>query len=915
MPRAMLKRLEQQALEQRRRNEEKRRRAARTDDSPVRPGHALVRRRGGGGFEGLDDLFDQSDNSDTADANDMLAVQAEEGEESDVSPDEHLGRQMILTLQSDDSDGSEAMEDNGRPAALARLQRGDFEAIVHGRRHAEPRPRGEFRRQRERRPALGMAKRVSKPSRNREAHERRIAHESQLYQTRLDFPVEEKTPDNHRQSKSKHKQKSSNRWDRGRRDARYDRQRGNGRTRRPAIRLDDNVIFATGDFAFSSDSDDEIEITGQTTAPRAPPPRPLAQMAAKGGRLYARSTSSPTPAPVSAPAPAPQRQLDEGVGKARSWANFDRFPIDFDITPLPIGVYCSVDSVPGSGRLGSLLGMLDGDAVDEPKTLFAYGVSLHSAMGVDELMGVLPIVSDGISTAIRTFIDSTSPSSDDKPDLRPLRFLRDHLARADSETRSSVLALLNKLSEQLGDIILSGSRANRPLVLQLLEVRYALLEIVAIAGPRESVTAEATHLISLLLVYGFDRTVRPLRRILRGEADTPEVTDVSVAMWVSVLHILISYDQQHPPATNSAEDTFAVALAEALDQRYRGEVGPLAAERIWFLVFGLCAIAQFGVDGAVVAEYTPHPRWALVKRALGHIKITHSQEVEEAAHLDQLQGRDRYIKTVVARCLRLSSAWQWYFDPKSFSVATRDLGMIFKDRQHRNLPTEPPADFPRFIAEFDISLTAADDTRRASAFELWLRLACVAASDLIGAAEELSAAHRAERDVQRLIMSIFPLSAVPFTRTNQPTPRQLGALVNRYSTMVVACYFSPSLLPWLLANSQKWLAFDRADFESRQVCIRGLMYLGVACRHHSHPLDAVVGRLADILATLQQELEQVGRPTNPPGFPTKIEIERTMVLVVSCFRQIILHPGYTPRPEPVYPDPSLLHECKLIRNP
>jgi hypothetical protein len=721
--------------------------------------------------------------------------------------------------------------------------------------------------------------------------------------------VEEKTPDNRYKAKSKSsksKGKNAARGDRG--GGRGDRGKG---AARPAIRLDDNVIFATGDFAFSSDSDD-IEVVGETPAPapRAPPRGPLAQMAAKGGRLYARTTSSPTPAPQQPRHPAPERQLDEGVGKARSWANFDRFPIDFEITPLPMGVYCSAETIPGSGRLGAFLGQLDGEFLDEAKPISAYGVSLHSEMASDEALEVLPIIVDGMVTAIRNTIDVTSPTTA-KPDFRPLQFFRDYLARANSDARDSLILPLSNLGQRLDDVVLDNSRAHRHLVLQLLEVRYALLEITAIAGDRESIATAATRLISLLLVYGFDRTVRPLRRILSGQADTPEVDDVTISLWVSLLHILAEFDKQHPPSTNTADDTFSVALADALDRRYSGEVGPLAAERIWFLVFGLCAVAQFGVDGTVAAEYTPFPRWALVKRALGHIKITHSQEVEEAAHLDQLQGRDRYIKTVVARCLRLSSTWRWYFDSRSFSVATRDLGMIFKARQHRNLPTEPPADFPRFIADFDISLTAADDTRRASAFELWLRLACVAASDMIGAAEELSAAERAERDVQRLIMSIFPLSAVPFTRTNQPTPKQLGALVNRYSTMVVACYFSPSLLRWLLANSSKWIAFDKADFESRQVCIRGLMYLGVACRHHSQPLDAVVGRLADILATLQAELEHLGRPTNPPGFPTRVEIERTMVLVVSCFRQVILHPGYTPRAEPVYPDPVLLHECKL----
>ncbi|GMK57328.1 hypothetical protein CspeluHIS016_0401620 [Cutaneotrichosporon spelunceum] len=912
LPRVMLKRLEQEAGQGKRRKDDTRRRAAGVGDSPVRPGHAVVRRRGGGVLDDMGDLFD--DESEPDEEQGMLGLQAEEGDESEASPDEGLGRQLILTLQSD-SDGSQALEDNGRPAALACLQRGDFEAIVHGKRSAEPRerrpPRGELRNHR---PALRITKRPVN-SRRHDAYrtsepKHRVLHESQLYQTRLEFLVEEKTPGNRHRSKSK-SSKSEGRHGGWSNRAPFGGHPGGRGPARPAIRLDDNIIFATGDFEFSSDSDD-IEVMGETPTPRVVRRGPLGNVASKGGRLHARTTSSPTPAVRKPRLPRPEWQLDEGVGKARSWANFDRFPIDFDITPLPMGVFCCAESIPGSGRLGTFLGQLDGEFLDEPKSTSAYGVCLHSEMSSDEALEVLPIVVDGMLTSIHTFIDTSSAMSAN-PDLQPLWFFRDYLAQADSDIRDKLRFPLANLARRLDDVVLDSSRAHRQPLLHLLEVRYALFEITVIVGDREGISTAATRLISLLLVYGFDRTVRPLRRILSGQADTPEVSDVTVALWVSLLHVLAAYDEQHPPSTSNAEDTFSIALAGSLDQRYGSEVGPLAAERIWFLVFGLCAISQFSLDGTVVAEYMPFPRWTLVKRALGHIKITHSQEIEEAAYLDQLQGRDRYIRTVIARCLRLSSTWRWYFDSGSFSVATRDLGMIFKARQHRNLPTEAPVDFPRFIADFDISLTAVDDMRGASAFELWLRLVCVAASDLIGAAEELSAAHRAERDVQRLIMSIFPLSAVPFTRTHLPTPKQLGSLVNRYSTMVVACYFSPSLLPWLLANSRKWLAFDTADFESRQVCIRGLMYLGVACRHHSHPLDTVVCRLADILATLQAELEQLGRPPNSAGFPTRVEIERTMVLVVSCFRQIILHPGYTQRADPVYPDPVLLHESWTAR--
>jgi hypothetical protein len=212
-----------------------------------------------------------------------------------------------------------------------------------------------------------------------------------------------------------------------------------------------------------------------------------------------------------------------------------------------------------------------------------------------------------------------------------------------------------------------------------------------------------------------------------------------------------------------------------------------------------------------------------------------------------------------------------------------------------------------------MTLTAALDTKRESAFELYLRLVCVAASDLISASQSLEEARRAERDVRILIMSIMPVTSVKFNRILPPTPRQLGQLINRYSAMVAATYFCPSLLGWLLGISKTWVEFENADFDSRQVSIRGLMYVAVACRHHGQSLDLVVGRLAEFLRLLQKELDALAKGVNNVHAPSRLEVERTMVMVVSCVKQVILHHTFDPDQTTVtYPDPSLLHESKSI---
>ncbi|WWD18663.1 hypothetical protein CI109_103116 [Kwoniella shandongensis] len=877
MPAAMLKRLEAEELARQKRKEEKKRREQRATTSPMRPGRAVVRR--GGGHGGQDDIAamfsDQEDDDDTPQLTPFRPLTSNS-----------IGQPIVVSDGNDSS--SEAAEDNQTEQTLARLHRGDFEGIVAGNRwkSTEPKRRVESRTKHRsshaRRPALGLVKRVRAPlSEGNRA----------MVQTRIDFPTSDKSlvqPTKKRKRKSQHSHKT-----------------------RPAIRLDDHVIFATADFEFESQDED-----------RAVPPRPAKI------RPFARTKSTSLPAPAAAAVPTTDF-LDAGIGKARSWANFDRFPIDFDITPLPSGLYCNDESIPGSGRLRTLVGQLRGEPTETEATdsVTAYGLDLSKDMTSTSLQEVLGLVFDAI---YRQIVAIANDDAEDSLDLSPFAFLGSYVTSYAHDTDEHSHALgsgiedaIRQLNIKLDSIDVTRSRA-RSAKHAMLQLRWALcdlaIHVAALKGGSDPTSPTlfqecVVYLICQLLSAGFDKTIRPLKLIMRGEADSAEITDLSITLWISLIHCTSAWDQQHHSPEGT---TFISSLSRALDQAFHlDQTGPIAAERIWFLIFGLCALSQFDVDGKISSVFISVPRWSLVRRAVSLIKVAFDEEGEKKAKLDQLQGRDRYVKVMMARCIRLSAVWRWSFDRESFSVATRDLGVIFKNRQYRNLPTEPSVDYPDFITRFDMSLTAAEDTKRETAFELYLRLVCVAASDIILTAQSLTEAQQAERDVQRLVMSIIPVSAVKFNRIFPPSAKDLGQLINRYSTMIAACYFSPSLLSYLLANSRKWSLFEQADFDSRQICIRGLMYLAVACRHHQQPLTLVVDRLAEILSTLQGELEVHGQPSTvaPALAPGRLEIERTMVLVVTCFRQIIKHHSFDveEQAKAVYPDPCLLHQSWTIR--
>ncbi|WVQ65568.1 uncharacterized protein L199_003745 [Kwoniella botswanensis] len=873
MPAAMLRRLEAEAAAKERRKAENKKKQQAAIESPIRPGRAVVRRGGGQvDMNGLEGLFEEDDPEVVSEQTPPLSHTRSISNSSD---------QPILI--SDGGTSSEAEEDNQAEQTLARLHRGDFESIVSGNRwkaaakakhQAQSRPKA--RSSHSRRPALGFRKRVRAPiNENNRA----------MVQSRLDFPVMDQSPVSPLKKKRK-------------------RPFYQGKQQRPAIRLDDHVIFATADFEFDEEDDTPTRPSTKQKLQTIP-------------RHFARTTSASL---------QQNKSLDADMGKARSWANFDKFPIDFEITPLPSGLHCSKNSIPGSGKLDSLVREIKGNRNEEMiDPCLDYGIELRQDMSATSIQAVAPLLFDAVH---RQMVVIANEDDAEELELGCFRFLGRYIRHHHHDIDENVTLLKTEVEDAIGrlegkleDIDIGRAKQGRE---ALLNLRWALVELSCRLEIDNSSSGEtdtsllrkaSVKLFHHLLSLGFDKTIRPLKSIMRGDSDSAEIKDLTITFWICLIHVLTAWDERESRFSN---DTFLTYLTQAFDSVFHlDQTGPIAAERVWFLVFGLCALTQFDTDGRISSIFVTAPRWSLVRRAVGLIRVAFDEDAEKRAHLDQLQGRDRYIKVVMARCVRLSAVWKWSFDRESFSVATRDLGIIFKDRQYRNLPTEPPVDYPEFITRFDMSLTAAEDTKRETAFELYLRLVCVAASDIISAAQTLSEAQQAEKDVQRLVMSIIPVSSVKFNRIFPPSPKDLGQLINRYSTMIASCYFSPSLLTYLLANSKKWSAFDEADFDSRQICIRGLMYLSVARRHHKQPLQPVVNRLAELMGILQNELEILTGPSNQTlGVgPTKLEIERTMVLIVSCFRQMIEHHSFDveEQKKAVYPDPCLLHESWTVR--
>ncbi|EIW67740.1 hypothetical protein TREMEDRAFT_64332 [Tremella mesenterica DSM 1558] len=1013
MPAAMLKRLEREAAEKERqkaRREAKKRIVQISPASPVRPGHAVIRRgQGDVDMSGLLGMLASPDSSSPQRPNSNERTSAVQSRDKDV----------VVISSDDDSDfGSQAEEDNG--GGLVRLYKGDFESLVTGmpprdEMHHKKRRRHDGKRK-ERRPALGIAKRVAQYP---------VSSTGRMVQTRLDFPIEDvRSPSKTKYVTPRHTSKHGTKTMTGARRGRGGKEKIN----RPAIQLNDRNIWATNDFAF----DDSPDLPRSEPKPNKTPhghhqvqhdkvqPRSfktdlnIASKKGKGSKDAAKRTFQRTTSKTSVVSMVSVTSsigdVDHGIGKARSWANFESFPIDFSISPLPSGLFCSEDSILTTGRVDSLIRLLsksNHNSMINIESCETYGISLDPNMGEDSLSPVIPLLFDKIYSELILYVNEDISIF---PDFEGLSFIGRYFSLRSSMTLKTLIRQkVLEISERLDDM-LSSRKHSKSAKNTVLGMRWELFELscrlMKFDGDMKVVEIIAVAMLTQMLGGGFDKAVKPLKRILRGEVESPEIMEVSTIMWIAIILVLsvcstcrptvnpndinhrdVNYPTNNYPTNNhhtvshpdhidntsfvkteelgrtttivelgnkapqeeptkqangqeemsskqTGDDFFLSYLLTAFQTAFHlDHSGPLAAERIWFLIFSLCAFSQFDTFGRTTSQYNPIPRWPLVRRAISLIRISHNEETEERSHADQLYGRDRYIQIILSRCIRLSSKWKWSLNQENFNLATRDLGKIFKERQYRNLPSEPFVDFPKWITSFDVSLTSSesenDQKEIETAFEMFLKFVCVSASDLISSTKTLKEALKVEKDLQRLIMTIIPVSPVKFNKLLPPNKKQLGQLINRYSTMVAGCYFSPGLVGWLLANSRKWQLFKEADFDSRRVTIRGIMYVGVALRHHEADLSLVMNRFEEMLNVLQEELDQIKRLegkkeqsinrqnnhfnmfevfpiTNDKNgnttvntmnekfvrLPEKEEVERTMILIVASIKQIILHDTY-----------------------
>lgn len=887
-----------------------------------RPGQA-IRRKGNknavSSRKGIEDMFDDTGVENLEDERPHFAL--------DQPPDPMIAifssddePRHTLTGTSSEEEEDESDEDEQVMERDRQIRFGDFESLLHG-----PKPGAGSKSKTKvrsttllRRPRLNNARRST-------AAKSKTKSKNQLRQEKLDFPAVSSSRDKRHTPK---------------------------KTPRPRKRLlDDATIF-------------DLDVTQaqlnrqKRITPKAPRHKSVDSPRYNGRHHSSQSLTFGDARSPRTPGPADKQPTSIVVPHETSdmWDELQEFQIDFAIKPLQLGVHFESTSYLGSGSLKAVLAYTEGLSFAAPRQddLEVLGLTLGQSMAMSSFITILPVAIDKVLDDVLGVMNDRKQPSESQA-VAALRFMTHYLATAvyDDSTIRECQTALQTLQDGFKTIIVPRSTKNRDQVAVLFRSQLQLMLLWMVLEKSDcdqeyqtafeyqtGILATMSAIIEHLLRYGFDRTMKPLKAIMSCEADSGTISDYTAECWVSLMQIGAAWDRTHPLVADSqshepSQGAFDRGLEEAFNRAFEGrQTGPRASERIWYLTLGLAALSQFDIAGVIPAHLKSDARWPMVRKAMGAVKINSMPEAEETTHRYQLKPRDKYLKIMVIRCLQLTSIWRWPCDRESFAIATKDLGFIFKARALRNLPNESYGDFPLFIRQFDRTLTEDIDMEE-SAYNLYLQLVCLCASDMVTMPSNITEAKTAATDVQRLMLQISPFSPVRFVEGRVPSARQLSALINRYSTSVIAALFDAKLLnTFLLPNSKKWIDFSKADTESRRTVLRGLMYLGVAARHHGESLEPVVALLSSHFETIQQEKTQLQAQTVaqirerekfvklgmiPPALDKEqpnhqasiLERDRLLVLIVGCFRTLITTHSYDSdvQAKPPYPNPELLADC------
>ena len=656
------------------------------------------------------------------------------------------------------------------------------------------------------------------------------------------------------------------------------------------------------------------------------------------------------PRPVDVePVPLREPSTIDGV----CWTSYAKFSLDFDILPLRTGLSFPNDSDISKGRLWELVGLVnptnDPPPLPLPQACSVFELELSPEMARAEFAPVFAIITDRLFEVL----EKARAGPDDEEVEGELEargamrfaclFLSQQVVDADfiDVFKPAIQGFVDHLFGRMETFSAPTSSKRVAETRIFFSLHWFAVELSARFDVLEDLEAEfqaspgfLVLLIRRLLAHGFNRTVKSVKvaQIAREEdAPSLKVHDFTAELWVASIQLSSALDAKHRLEDSKEPSSFWNHLANALEASGSPQNNLLAAEQIWYLVHGLTSLSQFSSLGTARPLPTLSSSWSLITKAVSSVRLESDVLTDKLAPSSALIKRDQYIWTILGRLHLLLTRWKWNLDGEE-NLLGYLVQKIFKSRKFIKLKSDPTSDFPLFIRESNQSLMLKVDEESDSAFDIFLKILALIVRHLKRTLPE----RQADRIVARLLNLSAPIGKTPFTRTTPPSMAELSMLINRYTYSLFSILLDPSPpnAVHCIRQMRFYLRFDDADFKSRKICIRAMMYITILLRQVEVDLGGVVDWFAEMTEVLLKEAAKMERPPPPamngserdksPGAVKEVvttpksEIVWSMLLLLGSIRNIICIRGMNGEEEeeareeesPSYPDPILLHPCE-----
>ncbi|KAF8579909.1 hypothetical protein K439DRAFT_1394210 [Ramaria rubella] len=625
--------------------------------------------------------------------------------------------------------------------------------------------------------------------------------------------------------------------------------------------------------------------------------------------------------------------MDGGPGQ-----RYGKISLDFDIDILPSGIMLGSDGYVGRGRLFDFVSTLKGETeASIPSTTTLLGIELDPDVPVTQL-------SLSFASAFDKLYDASLKAADDPEIPATIKFANAMMhalcqmitfraLRAD-DTEEALLVTI--VSEQIGhligridDRVESISADGHSLDHRSFALYWFALEVhlrLAYAhrkrrGVSDDTTFAKTYaaekycvqLVRRLLEYGFERTTGFLQN--NDHALEPGSSNARILeLWVCISYVAPFLASLPLDAPLKPVPPFWRVVETAMDaQSSKFDSQLYQSERIWRMVFSLCAVSQFSIEGLSTSTIRLEAYWPIIKKALKCIRLSADEYRDNNKPASTLHKRDTYLRLVTARCYLLCSHWNWRLDDADDMF--HELCAIFRSRRFSNLLGEPN-DFPAFVRNFDLTLLDAYQTTD-TAYGLILKLLNRAAKDFLKL--DVTSRLRGAKLVRLLSLTV-PVGSTSFTKTAPPAGQGLSMLYNRYSAVFVAIYVDPSSrhIRTRLQQARRYITFKDADCDSRAAAIRAMMHITILLHHLSIPPDDVYLWAVEMIDDLTTEME-FSKTQTDGSQTTRDQLIVLIQLLLGAFRTITNTPTLD-RNKPIaagYPDTGFLQAwmSRLLSSP